>query len=387
MRVLSWPKKIFVGIFAAILICSTTQLNAKYASLVVDARTGKVFHAVNENTRNYPASLTKLMTLYLLFEAIEQKKISFSTRLNVSRKAANQPASRLGLRAGQSIKVNDAIMAIIVKSANDVASVVAESIAGNERRFALLMTSKARKLGMSRTTFRNASGLPHRGQMSTAKDMALLTRAIINRFPQFYHFFSRQAFTFRGRTYRTHNKVLKSFSGAEGMKTGYIRASGYNLITTAKRNGQRMIGVVFGSNTSRKRNRHMKQLLTRAFKTRNFSKHRIVRKTKNRNTNSVKIRNSLTNRKRIWGVQVGAFYSRKPALSLAKKISSKYRRRLHGSNIVIMPLKKSRSRVLYRARIIGLGKKNAYNICKLLKKKGKPCLEIILPATTEVASL
>jgi len=141
MRVLSWPKKIFVGIFAAILICSTTQLNAKYASLVVDARTGKVFHAVNENTRNYPASLTKLMTLYLLFEAIEQKKISFSTRLNVSRKAANQPASRLGLRAGQSIKVNDAIMAIIVKSANDVASVVAESIAGNERRFALLMTS------------------------------------------------------------------------------------------------------------------------------------------------------------------------------------------------------------------------------------------------------
>ncbi|MBT4938218.1 MAG: D-alanyl-D-alanine carboxypeptidase, partial [Rhodospirillaceae bacterium] len=179
---------------------------AKYAAYVVDAKTGKVFHAVNENTRNYPASLTKLMTLYLLFEAVEKKRLNFSTRLAVSRKAANRPASRLGLKPGQSIRVKDAVMALIVKSANDVASVVAESVGGNEKRFALRMTDKARKLGMSRTTFRNASGLPHRGQMSTAKDMATLTRAIINRFPQYYHLFSRQAFTFEGRTYRTHNK-------------------------------------------------------------------------------------------------------------------------------------------------------------------------------------
>jgi D-alanyl-D-alanine carboxypeptidase len=374
------------GFAVAAITLMASDANAKYASLVIDAKTGKVFHAVNENTRNYPASLTKLMTLYLLFEAVERKQINFNTRLTVSRKAANRPASRLGLKPGQSIKVKDAVMAIIIKSANDVASVIAESIGGTERRFALLMTNKARKIGMSRTTFRNASGLPHRGQMSTAKDMATLTRAIINRFPQYYHLFSRQAFTFQGRTYRTHNKVLKSFRGAEGMKTGYIRASGFNLITTAKRDGKRIIGVVFGGNTSRSRNRHMTKLLTNAFKKANPPQF-IARADKPRRDKTVaKGRSKIAAKDRIWGIQVGAFYTRKPALTIARTISNKYAKVLKGGKVTVMPLRKSRNRVLYRARIVGLDRRNAYRTCRLLKKHRKPCLELNLPGDIEVAS-
>tara|TARA_B100000315_G_scaffold260173_1_gene319707 strand:+ start:11516 stop:12685 length:1170 start_codon:yes stop_codon:yes gene_type:complete len=377
-----------LGFLLAALIFAGNPVAAKYASYVVDAKTGKVYHATNENTRNYPASLTKLMTLYLLFEAVEKKKFTFSTRLSVSRKAANRPASRLGLKRGQSIRVKDAVMALIVKSANDVASVVAESIGGTERRFALIMTDKARKLGMSRTTFRNASGLPHRGQMSTAKDMATLTRAIINRFPQYYHLFKRQVFTFQGRTYRTHNKVLKTYPGAEGMKTGYIRASGYNLITTAKRHNRRMIGVVFGGNTSRSRNRHMKTLLTRAFN--DATPPVLVAKAKKRKgayrTPKRQAKSVAKNNDRIWGIQVGAFYTRKPAFNIARDVSNKYASVLNGGKVKVMPLRKSRNRILYRARIIGLERRNAYRTCRLLKKHRKPCLELDLPATVEVAS-
>ena len=383
---------LLAGLAAAIAF-AIPNAEAKYASYVVDSKTGKVFHAVNENTRNYPASLTKLMTLYLLFEAVEKKKFSFSTRLNVSRKAANRPASRLGLKPGQSIRVKDAVMALIVKSANDVASVVAESLGGSERRFALRMTDKARKLGMTRTTFRNASGLPHRGQMSTAKDMATLTKAIINRFPQYYHLFSRKAFSFQGRTYRTHNQVLKSFPGAEGMKTGYIRASGFNLITTAKRDGKRIIGVVFGGNTSRSRNRHMKKLLTNAFNEINPPKLIAKVKTKPRKFRAKSqgkpkkhASSKVASKDRIWGIQVGAFYSHRPAMKIARTISSKYAKVLKGGSIKVTPLHKSRNRTLYRARIVDLGRRNAYRTCRLLKKHRKPCLELSLPNNVEVAS-
>ncbi|MDG2033808.1 MAG: D-alanyl-D-alanine carboxypeptidase, partial [Rhodospirillales bacterium] len=254
-----------LGVAAAAVITSPSISEAKYASIVIDAKTGKVRHSVNANTRNFPASLTKIMTLYLLFEAVDTKKLTFESRLKVSRRAALQPASRLGLKPGQTIKVREAADALIIRSANDVATVVAEALAGSERRFALRMTQKAREIGMSRTTFRNASGLPHRGQMSTAKDMATLTRNMISRFPHHYHMFAKTSFSYQGRRYRSHNKLLKTYPGAEGFKTGYIRASGYNLITTAKQNGHRLIGVVFGGNSSRSRNRHMQSLLNKAY--------------------------------------------------------------------------------------------------------------------------
>jgi D-alanyl-D-alanine carboxypeptidase len=370
-------------------VFTATHTSAKYASFVMNAETGQVLHAVNENTRNYPASLTKLMTLYLLFEALEKKEISFNSRLKISRKAANRPASKLGLKPGQTIKVKDAVMAIIVKSANDVASVVAENIGGNERRFALQMTHKARNLGMTRTVFRNASGLPHRGQLSTAKDMAILTRAIINHFPQYYNLFSHRYFKFENRTYKSHNKVLKTFPGAEGMKTGYIRASGYNLVTTAKQNGKRIIGVVFGGKSSRLRNSHMKQLLTRAFRLPNFYRTATkpyLRSRKNKRTAKVNTKPLKNTKDRIWGIQVGAFYTRKPAFSIARTISKKYSKMLYGGKIKVMPLRKSGNRILFRARIIGIKKRNAYSTCRLLKKNRQPCLELDLPSTVEIAS-
>ncbi|HBC06941.1 MAG TPA: D-alanyl-D-alanine carboxypeptidase, partial [Rhodospirillaceae bacterium] len=247
------------------LVLSPGQAVAKYASLVIDAETGEVLHAVNADTRNYPASLTKMMTLYKMFEAVENGRWSMNTRLRMSARAAGQPPSKLGLKPGQTISVRDAILALSVKSANDIAAAVAENYSGKEWKFAREMTATARRLGMDRTTFRNASGLPHSAQMSTARDMAKLARALLRDFPQYYHFFSRTRFDFGGVSHKTHNKLLLSYDGADGFKTGYIRASGFNLVTSAKRDGRRVIGVVFGANSSSARNRLMAKHLDRAF--------------------------------------------------------------------------------------------------------------------------
>ena len=377
-------------IFGAISL-SPNICNAKYASIVIDSKSGQVRHSVNADTRNFPASLTKLMTLYLLFEALEGKKFKLNSKLKVSYRAANQPASRLGLKPRQKIKVQDAINALIIKSANDVATVVAEALGGNERRFALLMTDKARKLGMSKTTFRNASGLSHRGQKSTAKDMAQLTLHLMNHFPQYYHFFSRKFFNFQGRNYRTHNKVLRSFPGAEGMKTGYIRASGYNLITTAKRDGHRLIGVIFGGNTARARDHHMKKLLNNAYDKVKAEKvtntaFRSRQTSSNKKTQESKIKKNTTAKESVWGIQVGAFYTRKPAVTLAKKLFRKYANLLTNGQITIMPIQKSGNRILYRARILGITMKTAYRACRTLKRQRQACLPLRLPGNIQLAS-
>ena len=377
------------GAVVILLAAGTAPADARYAAMVIDAETGQVRHAVNINTRNYPASLTKLMTLYLLFEALDAKKLTFDTRLAVSKRAARQPASRLGLRAGQSIKVRTAIQALVIKSANDVASVVAEALGRTERRFALMMTAKARQLGMSRTTFRNASGLPHRGQLSTAHDIAKLSQAIIKRFPRYYYFFSLSAFRFNGDTYKTHNKVLTSYPGADGMKTGYIRASGYNLVTSARRGKHRLIGVIFGGKTSRSRNRLMKRLLDKGFAaSAAITLARADGKTGARKTSKPRTRRQTARRnaKGIWGIQVGAFYTRGPAAKLAAKVMKKYAKYLQGGRVAIVPLAKRRNRVLYRARILGLGKAGAYRACRVLESHQRDCMELKIPAPIELAS-
>lgn len=381
-------RRLLPFVVSATIMVTASISEAKYASIVMDANTGKVRHSVNADTRNFPASLTKVMTLYLLFEAIDAKKLSLNSRLKVSRRASMQPASRLGLKPGQTISVREAVTALIVRSANDVATVVAETLAGSERRFAQVMTHRARQIGMSRTTFRNASGLPHRGQMSTAKDMATLTRRMISRFPHYYYMFSKTSFSYKGRRYRSHNKLLKTYPGAEGLKTGYIRASGYNLITTAKQNGHRLVGVIFGGNTSRSRNRHMRTLLNKAYdrvraeptsiNTINVAEVRSVQKTQP--TNLAAVRGS------IWGIQVGAFYTRKPAASLAREISQKYAQILKKGHIMIMPLHKSRNRTLYRARILGIRKRDAFRACRSLKKYKRPCMPVKLPTTSDIAA-
>ena len=238
---------------------------ARYASIVVNENTGKVLYSRSADKQLYPASLTKVMTLYLVFEALDEGRVTMNTKMKVSRVAAGRSPSKLGLRIGSTLSVRDGIYALVTKSANDAATVIAEHLGGTEREFAKKMTRKARSLGMSRTTFRNASGLPHSKQKSTARDMARLAIAIRKDFPQYFHVFKTQKFSFRGKRYKNHNKLLSQFRGTDGIKTGYIRASGFNLIATTERNGTRLVGVVFGGKTGTSRNKHMMYLLNKQF--------------------------------------------------------------------------------------------------------------------------
>jgi D-alanyl-D-alanine carboxypeptidase len=225
---------------------TATVEDPRYAAIVVEAESGRVLHAVNADQLRHPASLTKMMTLYILFEEIDGGRFGLGSELFVSPKAASQPPSKLGLKAGSTIRVADAIPAIAVKSGNDVALVVAENIAGSEPAFAQRMTRTARALGLENTVFRNASGLPDPAQITTAHDMGILARALQQRFPNRYAVFSQRTFTYRGHTYQSTNKLLGQVPGLDGMKTGYIRASGYNLAASVRRDGRRIIVIVFG---------------------------------------------------------------------------------------------------------------------------------------------
>jgi len=234
---------------------------ARYAAIVVSANSGKVLHDTRADARRFPASLTKMMTLYMLFDAIDKRKISKTGQISISARAAAQPASKLWLKAGTSISVNTAIQALAVKSANDVAYAVAERLGGSEARFAAMMTKKARALGMTSTTFKNASGLPNRAQVTTARDMAKLGIALKKRFPHHFHYFGRSSMIFRGKKIRGHNRVLTQLRGANGIKTGYTRASGFNLVTSVSRNGKTVVGVILGENSGRQRDQHMVKLM------------------------------------------------------------------------------------------------------------------------------
>lgn len=237
------------------------QANSKYSGIVVDAKTGKTLYAYKADTKRYPASTTKIMTLYILFEELEAGRLSLNSNLKVSAAAAAEPPSKLGLKPGSTIKVRDAILALVTKSANDVATVVAENISGSERNFARRMTDTARRIGMKSTTFRNAHGLPDAAQVTTARDMALLGRAIQDRFPKYYKYFSTRSYTFRGQRYGNHNRLLGRVEGVDGIKTGYIRASGFNLVTSVKRDGRSIVAVVFGGTTGSSRDAQMRKLI------------------------------------------------------------------------------------------------------------------------------
>lgn len=247
------------------VIAMVAPAEAKYASMVVDAETGEVLHAVNADNRNYPASLTKMMTLYLLFDALDRGEVRLTDRIPVSAHAAAQSPSKLGLRPGQTIMVEDAILGLCTKSANDAAVAVGEFLGGSEPAFAEIMTRKARELGMRETVFRNASGLPNLSQFSSARDMATLARALLHNHPRQYHYFSTAQFTYNGETMRNHNHLMEWYDGVDGIKTGYIGASGFNLVASVKRDGRRLIGVVFGGQSAAARDRHMAQLLDAAF--------------------------------------------------------------------------------------------------------------------------
>src|SRR5215212_5282182 len=232
-----------------------------YAALVVDANSGNVLHAANADALRHPASLTKIMTLYLLFEQIEAGKLRLDSRLEVSDHAAQQAPSKLGLVPGQTISVEDAIRALVTKSANDAAVVVAEAVGGDENTFARMMTRKARALGMSRTVYANASGLPNEDQITTARDQATLGRAIQDRFPRYYRYFATPAFVYRGHAMRNHNKLLGRVEGVDGIKTGYTRASGFNLVTSVRRGPRHIVAVVMGGASGGARAARMRSLI------------------------------------------------------------------------------------------------------------------------------
>lgn len=236
------------------------------AAMVVDGYSGEILYSSNADEPRYPASITKVMTIYLLFEQIRDGRMTFKTQLKVSAEAASRPPSKLGLKPGSTISVRDAVSALVTKSANDVAAVVAENIGGSEPAFARMMTQKARSIGMTKTTFRNASGLPDSKQVTTARDLVTLGRRMRTDFPKLSEVFSTKSFTYGKRKFRNHNSLLFSYAGMEGMKTGFIRASGFNLLATCRRDDKYLIGVVLGGRSGKVRNARMKSLLDKSWK-------------------------------------------------------------------------------------------------------------------------
>ena len=236
----------------------------RYAAMAIDANTGTVLHNQAGDAKRYPASLTKMMTLYLTFELIELGRLDYATKIKMTEEGAAASPSKLGLKPGEEITVLDAIKILVTKSANDVAIALAQHIGGTEANFARLMTRKAHQIGMKSTTFMNASGLPNDEQVTTARDMLTLALRLQDEFPKHYKLFATRSFTYGGKTYRNHNALLTRYQGMDGIKTGYTRASGFNLVSSVHRNGKHVVAAVFGGKTSRIRNARMVSVLDKA---------------------------------------------------------------------------------------------------------------------------
>ena len=385
----------FLPVFWMICVSSA---HAKYASFIINENTKRIYHNANADTRNYPASLTKIMTLYLVFDALKSKKISMSSKFKVSKRATRQPPSKLNLSAGSNITVKNAILALVTKSANDVATVIAENLGKSERKFARLMTRKAKKLGMTRTTFRNASGLPNRGQLSTARDMATLGIAIRKNHPKFFKLFKTKSFIYKGIKYTNHNNLLGSYSGTDGIKTGYTNASGFNLVASVERNGQRIIGVVFGGKKARSRDKHMVTLLNKYFKT-SLSKPlvriakpselpktrpKIMLAEKNIKNFRIppKIINNITpnNIEEDWFIQIGAFKNRLNAHKAARNARNIVPEQLGNLPASLSKITKSSTnnnlQYLWRVRFVELAENQARSVCAELWTSGLSCIPL-----------
>jgi D-alanyl-D-alanine carboxypeptidase len=382
----------------ALLLCGIgPAAAARSAAIVMDAATGAVLYEDDADAQRYPASLTKIMTLYLLFEAVDAKRVTFDTRFPVSVRASNQDPTKLGLKPGETITVRDIILGLVTKSANDAAVVAAEGLGGSEPAFAAKMTDKARQLGMQNTLFRNASGLPDPQQKTTARDLAVLARAMLKNFPHHYHFFDTPSFTYNGITHANHNRLNNWYEGADGLKTGYIRASGFNLVTSAKRDNRRLIGVVMGGISPGSRDHEMARLLDAAFiRTDNDTviRHasaprakpdakvaKVELASKPKGGKAAKIaraeaapraepaRAETTIAKASsWGVQVGAFSqtdSARKATEQAAKLAPTF---LGDATVDVVPHNTKKGQ-MYRARLIGISETDARKACKALKKK------------------
>jgi|TARA_Y100000590_G_scaffold467583_1_gene646961 D-alanyl-D-alanine carboxypeptidase len=361
----------------------TTLASAKYASIIVDATSGKTLYSRNANKLKNPASLTKMMTLYMVFDSLEEGALRLNQRLRVSQRAAGQPASKLGLKPGEFITVQNAINALAVKSANDVATVIAESISGTEISFAKAMTKKAHSLGMKKTEFRNASGLYNKRQKTTAKDMSILAAALITKHNRYYKFFATPSFTHKSKKYINHNSLLRNYKGTDGIKTGYIRASGFNLVASSVRGNVRLIGVVFGGKSAVRRDRHMKKLFNRNWNkaralstltARPISKPWISNKSEVAKTAEItkeKI-NSPNNYENNWGIQIGTFKKYDNAYVAASNTAHLLLGLPSTAFLKIQP-KNHKSNTLFRVRFMGLDGSSARSLCKQLLFKGNKC--------------
>jgi len=276
-----WPVFVsaFLFVLALSMLCSAPAMadKQKRAAMVMDANTGRILYNNAGEKPRHPASLTKMMTIYLAFDLMKRGRLKENTLIEISDKAAAQPPSKLGLEPGSKIKLIHAIKALVTKSANDIAVAIAEHIAGTEKNFARLMTRKARSLGMKKTFFVNASGLPDERQVTTAHDMLMLALALQDDFPHRYRLFKTRHFTYRGKTYKNHNTLLGRLKGIDGIKTGYIRASGFNLVTSMHRHGKHIVAAVFGGKTARKRNIRMRGLLKRYLRHASTKRTRRIR--------------------------------------------------------------------------------------------------------------
>jgi D-alanyl-D-alanine carboxypeptidase len=271
----AWHAALVVIVSLAVSACTTERVmqqqpaplssfnSTKYAAIVIDGSNGSVLYQTAAEAPRFPASLTKMMTLYLLFEAMESGRVSRTTLIPVSDYARSRPPTKIGFKRGDSVDVETAILAVVTKSANDVAVAIGEYLGGSEDNFAAMMTAKARQIGMRSTTFRNASGLPDPGQVTTARDMALLGVALRKRFPQYFTYFSTKNFSYRGRMIRGHNELIGGVDGVDGIKTGYTRASGYNVVTSVSRGNRKLVAVVMGGDSARSRNANMAALIER----------------------------------------------------------------------------------------------------------------------------
>lgn len=393
-----------------LLFADPARAVAKYAAFVMDAETGRVLYAENADDRNHPASLTKMMTLYLLFEDLEAGHITLRSPLSVTARAERQQPSSLGLKRGQIIRVHTAIEALVIKSANDVAVTVAENLAASETAFATRMTAKARQLGMTNTTFRNASGLHHREQVTTARDLARLARALQRDFPKYYKYFSLKEFDFQGQTIPTHNNLVVNYPGADGLKTGFIQASGFNLAASAVRDGRRLIAVVMGGNTARWRDQRTADLLDDGFEAVAVAANRAPR-TGNAETRLAGL--SADERTHApglgegdadaaapvppvgaprraaptvaakasaaggdWAIQIGAYSDRKTAETALRAAMAVQTDAAAARARTRIDTIKADRKALYRARIVGLSASDAQRACGLMKREERPCMVI-----------
>lgn len=363
-----------------------------YSAIVLDADTGRVLHAHEADTLRYPASLTKMMTLYMAFDALKDGRLKLDQRIPVSAHAAGQAPSAIGLRPGQTLVVRDAILAAVTKSANDATVALGEAIGGgSEAQFAAMMTRRAHQLGMTSTTFRNASGLPNPGQKSTARDMATLAQALLKNHKNYYTYFSTPEFEWNDKVFNNHNHLLKRYEGVDGIKTGYIRASGFNLVASAKRDGRRVIGVVFGGTSVTARDNRMIELLDTAFDKIDDVNAPVMAEKSDRNFALISSAEATTakppKQKQVkaqtvakadnaaggasngeWAVQLGAFKQ----AAAAEKLLDRVRGKLPAAEPLVDAVDAGKM-TLYRARLTGLSQADAQSACQRFKREKLSC--------------